>query len=170
MLHDYNLTHKKIKNIYLRIDMDGTLQVTAPMRATKTQIETLILQKSDWITKAITRQQSRQSELIAPIDIEKAGEYLPKRLQELSKLHNLPYNKVTLRNQKTRLGSCSTQKNISLNIRLINLPAQLIDYVILHELAHTRHMNHSKDFWDFLESICPDAKSLHKSLKSKKVE
>ncbi len=90
---------------------------------------------------------------------------LIERLDELSKYHGLPYNRVYIRSQKTRWGSCSAKKNISLNIKLVLLPDALIDYVILHELTHTRILNHGSDFWRILDGFVGNAKALRKELK-----
>ena len=97
---------------------------------------------------------------------EKALDYLPSRLADLAKTHQLNFKKISIRNNSSRWGSCSFNNNISLNLHLMRLPDNLIDYVLLHELAHTRVKNHSKEFWDFLSLICPDAKSLDKKLRS----
>lgn len=80
----------------------------------------------------------------------KAQSFLKKRVNYLSEKHQLHFNKLTLRNQKTLWGSCSFQNNISLNIELMRLPIHLVDYVIIHELCHTVHKNHSQVFWDFM--------------------
>ncbi len=118
---------------------------------------------------------------------------LTQRLQELSQFHNLPYARSFIRDQKRKWGSCSRKIvrrrrelelppsnnnnrkwelelspalcNISLNRRLSLMPDYIRDYVILHELAHTKHMNHSKDFWNFLETICPERKEAEQWLK-----
>ncbi|MCS7075227.1 MAG: M48 family metallopeptidase [Bacteroidia bacterium] len=81
--------------------------------------------------------------------------FLKERLAYWAKKHHFSYNKVTIRNQKTRWGSCSSVKNISLNWRLVKMPIWVIDYIILHELAHTVHLNHSKDFWALIQQLCP---------------
>ena len=75
------------------------------------------------------------------------------------------YNNITIHNQRTRWGSCSPNNNISLNMKLVRLPDDLIDYVILHELVHTRIKNHSKKFWDELNVYICDAKKLERRLK-----
>ena len=90
--------------------------------------------------------------------------YLQQRVDLLSQEMSLPYNRLTIRAQKTRWGSCSIKKNINLNYRLLFVEQQFMDYVILHELVHTLHMNHSKAYWSFLESINPDARRLDKQL------
>lgn len=90
--------------------------------------------------------------------------YLKQRLDQLSKELNLPYNRLTVRAQKTRWGSCSSKKNINLNYRLLFIEKKLLDYILLHELVHTVHMNHSKAFWIFLESLMQDARSRDKQV------
>lgn len=91
--------------------------------------------------------------------------YLPRRLRVLATRHNCNYRKVRLTHAKTRWGSCSSAGTISLNIALMKLDDDLIDYVICHELAHTKHMNHGTEFWGTLESILPGARQLDRRLK-----
>ena len=96
-----------------------------------------------------------------------AKSYLPNRVEKLAKTYGLCYNKVKINNAKTRWGSCSRENNINLSLQLMRLPDNLIDYVILHELAHTKVKNHSVQFWHFLDSLTDNkAKSLDKELKS----
>ena len=82
-----------------------------------------------------------------------AGEYLPLRLKQLAVEHGFHYNAVTLRDSHSRWGSCSNRGNISLSIYLQLLPAYLADYVMLHELCHTREMNHGVRFWQLMDSV-----------------
>ncbi len=85
-----------------------------------------------------------------------AKRYLGRRLCELAALHAFEYKSLRVRNQKTRWGSCSAAGNINLNLRLMMAPPAVIDYVILHELCHTRDMSHSPAFWRLVESRCPE--------------
>ena len=94
-----------------------------------------------------------------------AKKILPARLKELADSHGFKYNRVGIRNAKTRWGSCSWKNNINLNMHLIKLSDDLIDYVILHELCHTIEKNHSQKFWTLLEKHLPDAKLRRKKLK-----
>lgn len=97
---------------------------------------------------------------------EQAEKYLPpKTLQLAEKTMNLPVN-VSLRDQKTRWGSCSSRRTISLNWRLILVPEWVSEYIIFHELAHLRQMNHSKAFWLQVSTYCPDYKKAEKWLKT----
>ena len=82
---------------------------------------------------------------------QQAAEYLRERIHHIAHEHGFSFNRLSIRNQKTRWGSCSSKKNISLNWRLIKAPVFVSDYVIIHELAHTRIMNHSGRFWGLVE-------------------
>ncbi len=96
---------------------------------------------------------------------QEAQNQLPKRLETLAKQHNINYRLLKIKLLKQRWGSCDQTGLIVLNLCLIQLPSELIDYVILHELAHTKHLNHSPEFWQALESICPNAHKLRQELR-----
>lgn len=95
-----------------------------------------------------------------------AKSFLPQRVQLMAEKFGLEYKKLFIKNVKSRWGSCSSKNNINLNIHLMRLPAYLIDYVILHELAHTVHHDHSCKFWELLNDITDGAKKLDKELKN----
>ncbi len=99
-----------------------------------------------------------------------AKEYLPNRLAELAQDCGFKYNRVFIKNHRSRWGSCSAQNNINLSLHLMRLPDELIDYVILHELVHTVVKNHSSAFWARLAKVCPDVKLLRKELRRKAKE
>jgi predicted metal-dependent hydrolase len=91
---------------------------------------------------------------------------LPTRMLFISQKHDLPYRNLKIRKMTTRWGSCSSQKNITLSYFLIQLPWKLIDYVILHELAHTLYPNHSRDFWQFMAERVPNLRDVKIQIKS----
>ena len=109
-------------------------------------------------------QQAVRIGIIEALRIE-AKTHLPKKVEAFAKKFHLSYNRVFIKNLKTRWGSCSNRNNINLNLHLMRLPDKLIDYVILHELAHTVEPNHGKGFWNFLETMTKDAKKIDKELK-----
>ena len=98
-----------------------------------------------------------------------AKDYLPNKVKELAVQNGFKFNKLTLKNIKSRWGSCSRKNNINLSIHLMRLPDHLISYVILHELVHTVHHNHSDRFWSMLNSVTGTAKSLDKELRKYRI-
>lgn len=97
--------------------------------------------------------------------VEKARERLPPMLERLSEQTGLDFNGVTIRGQKTRWGSCSSRKSISLNYGLAFLPPPLVRYVLIHELCHTVHLNHSADYWALVRAHEPDCRELDRELR-----
>jgi len=127
--------------------------------------------KAGWINKQ--RDKMAQLELKArelsrsrPIDRPAARKILVDRLDYLAGKYGFTYNRVFIRNQKTRWGSCSVKNNINLNVNLVRLPDELIDYTLLHELVHTRIKNHSQKFWDQMDLLLGDAKKIDKKLRA----
>jgi predicted metal-dependent hydrolase len=126
---------------------------------------------ADWIKRRQERiKQAHQKyeslfEESNEIDRPSAKRILTQRLNELSETNGFSYNRLFIRNQKTRWGSCSVKNNISLNMKLLLLPEELRDYVILHELVHTQIKNHSSKFWQELDKYVGDAKGKQSALK-----
>ena len=98
-----------------------------------------------------------------------AKAYLPGRLAELAAQHGFSYNQVRIKHNVSNWGSCSVKKNINLNLNLMRLPAELQDYVMLHELCHLRYLNHGQQFHALLESVCPNHRELRRRLKEYKL-
>ena len=100
----------------------------------------------------------------------KAKATLPPRLAELADIHGFKYNKVFIKNNVSNWGSCSSLGNINLNLRLVTLPQELQDYVMLHELCHLKYLNHGREFHALLESVCPRHRELAKQVKQYKIK
>lgn len=98
-----------------------------------------------------------------------AKEALPPRLAQLAAQHGFTYNKVFIKNNVSNWGSCSSKGNINLNLRLVGLPQELQDYVMLHELCHLKYLNHGKEFHALLESMCPGHRELARQMKNYKI-
>jgi len=94
----------------------------------------------------------------------RARDLFPPLLRQVSRQTGLEFKRVTIRSQKTRWGSCSSRGHISLNDQLLFLPAQTVEYLMIHELCHTRHLNHSREYWRLVESRCPDYRNHEKLL------
>ena len=96
--------------------------------------------------------------------VERALRVLPERTDHYARLMGISYGRITIREQKTRWGSCSSKGNLNFNWKLVLMPMDLLDYVVVHELAHRREMNHSKDFWRIVEEVLPDYRERRKRL------
>ncbi len=120
----------------------------------------LLIKIKDTKSRILSAEQENELKL-------KASQYLPSRLNFLASKHGFCYTSVKIRKSRTRWGSCSSSKTINLSIYLMILPEHLVDYVLLHELCHTVHMNHGSEFWLLLDQITGNqAKALNKALKN----
>jgi predicted metal-dependent hydrolase len=165
----FERSHKaKHVNIYIR--PASGIRVAVPKNISFKKAERIVQTKKGWIKEQLQKAKNaaiKHGPALQSQTISKAAarRKIIQRLNELSEYHGYSYNRVFIRNQKTRWGSCSSKSNISLNIKLAKLPDSLIDYVILHELVHTRIKNHSRDFWEELDSVVGNAKKLNSKLK-----
>ena len=160
------IKNNRAKRIIISIKPEF-VRVTISRRQTLKNAQKFVEQKIDWIKKHSSNMNKlvQKGKELPKINKEEARVKLGKRLSELATEHKFRYNKVSIRNQRTRWGSCSSKDNISLNMKLLHLPDQLIDYILLHELVHTRVKNHSKDFWNELETVVPNARTVDKQLR-----
>ena len=168
---EYKLIRSNRKTLGIQVK-DGEVIVRAPMLLSKNRIEAFIALKSNWINNALKRDTLKKSaEKFSENDIklfkEKAKAILPQKADFFARLMGVSFGKITVRKQKTRWGSCSSKGNLNFNCMLMCLPEELIDYVVVHELAHLKQMNHSALFWAEVGAILPNYKSLRKALKEK---
>lgn len=161
---------KRARHVIISVG-PSKVRVAVPIRISFNKALDFVHDKKDWIQRNLekSRQYEKQnkvySDIPLPIDSVSAKKRLTNRLSSMAKKHGFTYNNVSIREQRTRWGSCSPQNNISLNLRLVLLPEELIDYVILHELVHTRIHNHSQKFWSSLDRYTGNAKSMAKRLR-----
>ncbi len=167
---------KRAKHLNISVRPYKGVRVAIPDGLSFKKAEEFVHSRTDWIKKHLDRMKRLEREHEAKsgtaldIDRVKAKRKLSRRLNYLSAKYGFTYNRVFIRNQRTRWGSCSRKDNISLNMKLIRLPDELIDYVILHELVHTRFKNHSKQFWDELDKILVNGKGIDAQLKQYTLE
>lgn len=161
---------KRAKRLCITVKRDQTVRLTLPRGTSMRMAKQFLNSRIPWIEKHLRKFKELETEKELPplpkINETLAKRALVRRLREIAEYHDFNYNKVTIRKQKTRWGSCSAKNNISLNINLVRLPDDLRDYVLLHELVHTRIKNHSKAFWAELDTfVGGNAKTLAKQLK-----
>ena len=104
------------------------------------------------------------TEAMRKAGVEKAREIFPQRVEYYARMMGVSYGRITIREQKTRWGSCSGKGNLNFNWKLTLMPPEILDYVVVHELAHRKEMNHSRDFWKIVEQVLPDYQERRKRL------
>ena len=165
------------KTIGLQVNADLTVTVRAPYGVTEQEIDRLIRRKKGWITKSMEKMrqlneyreenhiQQRSMEEIREL-ADEAVKKVPERVRYYAPIVGVTYGRITIRNQKTRWGSCSSKGNLNFNCLLILAPPEVLDYVVVHELCHRKHMNHSKEFWAEVEKVLPNYKEAEAWLKT----
>lgn len=173
--NDYEYTLKRrpyTRSIRLSIERDGTLSVSIPATYPIFLLKIFLIRRYEWITKNLERLKNNPSILAIKHSRSEQSEYkkqtkilVNERLKYFNQFYNFSYQRVAIRNQKSRWGSCSSKGNLNFNYRLCLLPASLADYIIVHELCHLKEMNHSKAFWSLVAKELPDYKNRQKVLK-----
>lgn len=158
------------RSIAVCIDADGKMTVRSPYFVTNSMVERFLWEKKDWIYKHYlnilhTPAGVQENPLLVSKYKKYARKILESRVTYLQQFTGGQYTSITIRDQKTRWGSCSGRGTLSFNWRLILAPPEILDYVVVHELCHLTHMNHSKEFWALVESVIPDYKIKRKWLK-----
>ncbi|MCI8666319.1 MAG: M48 family metallopeptidase [Dorea sp.] len=172
----YEWVKSNRKTIAIQIKEDGRVVVRTPYSMSRVKAEQFIEERRDWILKnqkALKEKQDQKmviTQEMRKAGVEKAMEIFPKRVEYYARLMGISYGRITIREQKTRWGSCSGRGNLNFNWKLTLMPPEILDYVVVHELAHRKEMNHSKDFWKIVEQVLPDYQKRRKRLKELAME
>lgn len=164
------------KTVAIQVNSDLSVTVRAPYSASEKDIEEILKKKEAWISRHIEKikktKERFEAEPTEKLTREKvialaegALKVIPARVEYFAKVIGVTYGKITIRNQKTRWGSCSSKGNLNFNCLLMLAPPEVLDYVVIHELCHRKQMNHSKAFWLEVEKVLPDYKEARKWLK-----
>lgn len=178
---DYEVFRSKRKTYSISLNENGILTIRVPLYVSDGEVEQILRGKQFWITDRLAEYEVRKSRRPAfeytqtqRLALEKrykeaAREYIPKRadyyLAAYPDLFPRCHSRISVREQKTRWGSCSSKGTLSFNWKLMLAPPAILDYVIVHELCHLAHMNHSERFWSCVATILPDYKERRKWLK-----
>ncbi len=164
------------RSISIEITPDCDVIVRVNRFTSRREIESFLDDREDWINRTVRRMQMEKLQMekekwTALNDAQirdlakKAKEIIPDRVDHYAQIIGVDYGRITIRNQKTRWGSCSAKHNLNFNCLLLRAPGEILDYVIVHELCHIRRMDHSKAFWNEVAAILPDYKNRRKWLK-----
>ena len=163
--------HPRARRYVIRVRDDQSVRVTIPRGGSKREAQAFAVQQQPWIERErrrIARENARPSPVMAPEAVRelraRARRELPPRLLELAAMHGVRVGRVSVRNQRWRWGSCSRSGHICLNWRLVQMPVDIRDYVMLHELMHLKRMDHSPRFWKLVAAAFPQYQAARKWL------
>ena len=168
---------KRARRMRLAVYCDGSVVITAPFDLQENIAERFIQEKVKWLLSKLNFFKQFEGKLIArhsPNDYikykESALALVVAKVAHLGNLHGYQFNKVSIKSQKTRWGSCSKKGNLNFNYKILFLPDKIQDYIVVHELCHLREFNHSKQFWSLVEKIIPNYREIRRELKSSGVK
>ena len=169
------LIRARRKTLSIRITQEGNLEIRAPLGMPKGEIEAFLKEKAQWIethrAKVLAEYAQGQEAPLGEEEIltlaEQMRQGLPEKLNRHGASMGVTFGRVTIRCQQTRWGSCSSRGNLNFNCLLMLAPEEVLDYVVVHELAHRKQMNHSALFWQEVARECPDYKKSLRWLKDR---
>jgi len=170
-VHEYTLVRSTRKTISLEVSRNGEIIVRAPNRASRSNIERFVAAHDAWLEKALTRQREQREKYPEPTPeereryIARAKDTLPALVEKYSAIMGVEAKGLKITAAQKRFGSCSAKDSLCFSWRLMRYPDAAIEYVVVHELAHIRHKNHSPEFYRFIESVMPDYRAREKLLK-----
>lgn len=170
-MENFELIRSDRRTIAIQIKR-GRVIVRAPLRMSKAEIERFVASKADWINKHLEVAKQHQSVSVQPFTAteiqqlaDAALQDIPQRVQKYAAIIGVTVGRITIRNQKTRWGSCSSKGNLNFNCLLMLCPEEVRDYVVVHELCHRKELNHSPRFWNEVARVMPDYTQRRKWLK-----
>lgn len=171
MKYDYTLKRSKRKSLALEISYTAEIIVRAPMHLSQRKINNFVQKHEQWIEKHLEKQSKRQcakeltTQQIAELK-KQAREVIPQKVEYYSNLMELYPTGVKITSAQRRFGSCNGKNSICFSYRLMQYPSEAIDYVVVHELAHIKHKDHSKNFYSLIAQYMPDYKARDALLKN----
>ncbi len=166
----YQIIRSSRKTISLQITPDGEVICRCPKRMSKREVDAFVQSKKSWIEKHLGKVAAQPAlppftEAERKALAERAAAILPARAAHFAPMVGVSYQRIAIRAQRTRWGSCSSQGNLNFNCLLVLCPPEVLDYVVIHELCHRKELNHSPRFWAEVEKYCPDYLQQKKWLK-----
>lgn len=163
---------RRARRVRLALYRDGRAILTLPFFVSYRRGEQFLASKAEWIQRMLRKLALRPQNILHRGSVKEyrdscaaARQLVEERLEHFQKFYSVAWKRVSIRNQKTRWGSCSRKGGLSFNYRLLFLPPHLRDYIIVHELCHLVELNHSKRFWALLAKSFPDYLALRRELK-----
>lgn len=170
----YVIQKSRRRSISVSVMTDNRVLVKAPYGTTERTVQEFLISKKDWITKHLEKQNMEEEKaeslgLLSADEIKQikkqARKIIPQRVEFWANKIGVTYGRIAIRLQSSRWGSCSVDGNLNFNCLLVKMPPEIMDSVVVHELCHRRHMNHSKEFYAEIDRVFPDYKHCNKWLK-----
>lgn len=172
----YTLKHSaRARRMRITVRCDASVLVTVPHFFPQHKVESFLADKAGWILKKI----AYFKKLGPVLNVGRSGgvgEYrklkpqartlVKEKITQINQLYNFSFNRISIKNHKSRWGSCSKKGNLNFNYKIVHLPAELAEYVVVHELCHLQELNHSSRFWDLVAKAVPDHKARRRQLKA----
>lgn len=166
----------RTKSVRLVVHGDGRVTVTAPRFASRRVIEQFVASKSEWIKQKLANFKKHPPVLVPKLSKAEIVKYkklarvlVEARIKHFNALYNFKFQRIAIRNQKTRWGSCSKKGNLNFNFKIVLLPPGLADYIVVHELCHLGEFNHSKNFWALVAKTVPNFRALRGELRKHQI-
>ena len=174
--YEITLIRSRRKSLAIEITPELQVVVRAPARMPVREINAFVQEKDDWIHVHLQQmaekkrlQEQYREQALSKEELQElatqAMKLIPQKVHYYAQIIGVTYGRITIRNQRTRWGSCSGKGNLNFNCMLLLMPEEVLDYVVVHELCHRKEMNHSARFWEEVEKILPDYRQRRKWLK-----
>ncbi|HSR89563.1 MAG TPA: SprT family zinc-dependent metalloprotease [Candidatus Udaeobacter sp.] len=173
----YTLKHSsRARRLRITVRCDASVVVTAPYFFSQSKVEKFLADKAGWVLKKISFFKKLNPIVLPKLNRVGAQEYRSLKMQakilvrekiaKLNQIYNFPFNRVSIKNIRSRWGSCSKKGNLNFNYKIIHLPVELAEYIVAHEICHLKELNHSSRFWALVARAVPDYKARRQKLKS----
>lgn len=173
--YQFTQSHRA-QNLRLTVNCDRVVVLTAPFGFDFQRAEEFLLSKIDWVLEKLDFFKSHKPSILSKYSKKEYKKYriqalalAKQKVCELNQFYFFKYNRISVKNQKTRWGSCSKKRNLNFNYKIVFLPENLLNYLVVHELCHLKEMNHGKKFWDLVAQKIPNFLNNKKALKSFKI-
>lgn len=161
------------KRMIVKVDARGKVRATVPWWISKRRAVSFVNENKEWILERFEELRGQSAESLLHLGgredyeqfKEQARRFVLERLSYFNEFYNFAFERVAIRDQRTRWGSCSNKNNLNFNYRIVHLPKEHADYLIVHELCHLKHLNHSRDFWNLVAETIPDYRRISKELR-----
>jgi len=162
----------RARNLRITIKPGGAVLAVKPRRLPESAVHNFLVQKSAWILEKIENSRSKRNILSSGSradykrHVETARQLALRKIGQFNQIYKINFNRLAIRDQSTRWGSCSRKGNLNFNYRIALLPEHLADYIVVHEMCHLRELNHSPRFWDLVAVAVPDYARRRKELRN----